>query len=105
MTLILKKTRLFICISCLVCILFTSGCSSVNFEKFLIPVNVDRLSSYEKSHLNCSMQSGLRSEIDFAVIATGIFSVGFRLPSSADQDFNYDRRLDDYNDCLRISGL
>lgn len=92
-------------ISCLICLMLASGCTSMNFEKLLKPVNVDRLSSYEKSHLNCSMQSGLQSEIDFSIISTGIISVGFRLPSSADQDFNYDRRLDDYNDCLKISGL
>lgn len=105
MTLILNKFRLCLAISCLICLMLTSGCTSIDFEKLLTPVNVDRLSSYEKSHLNCSMQSGLQSEIDFAIISTGIISVGFRLPSSADQDFNYDRRLDDYNDCLKISGL
>ncbi|NLW04772.1 MAG: hypothetical protein GX029_06045 [Pseudomonadaceae bacterium] len=101
----LKKQRLFIGTACLLCLLLTSGCTSVNLEKFLKPVNVDKLSSYELSHLNCSIQSGLQSERDFAVLASGIVSFGFRLPTSADQDFNYDRRLDDYNDCLRISGL
>lgn len=100
----LKKQPLLIG-GCLVCLLLSSGCSSVNFEKLFMPVNVDKLSFYEKSRLNCSMQSGLQSETDFSIIAAGIINVGFRLPSSADQDANYDRRLDDYNDCLRISGL
>ncbi len=91
--------------SCLLYCLLSSGCSSLDFEKLFMPVNIDKLSFYEKSRLNCSIQSGLQSETDFSIITTGIVNVGFRLPSSADQDFNYDRRLDDYNDCLRISGL
>ncbi|GLR64570.1 hypothetical protein GCM10007878_20080 [Marinospirillum insulare] len=69
------------------------------------PVNVDKLSAYEKKRLSCSIQTGLQSETDYALIGSGIVSLGFRLPSSADQDMNYDRRFDDYHDCLRIAGL
>ena len=101
----LKKQHCFTGTAYLVCLLLTSGCSSINLDRFLKPVNVDKLSSYELSHLNCSIQSGLQSETDFAVLASGIVSFRFRLPTSVEQDFNYDRRLDDYNDCLRISGL
>lgn len=85
--------------------LLLSGCSSLHLGQLFQPVNMDKLSTYDQTRLNCSMQTGLMSESDFAFISSGIVSVGLRLPSSADMDFNYDRRLDEYHDCLRISGL
>lgn len=101
----LKKCRYFLCVSFLLCITLLSGCSSMQLSKMFQPVNMDTLSVYKKTRLNCSIQTGLQSETDFAILATGIVSFGIRLPSSVDQDFNYDRRLDDYHDCLRIAGL
>jgi len=101
----LKQPRKIFRFCCLFSLLPLSGCSGVQFAEFLKPVNVDRLSSYEQRRINCSIQTGLQSETDYTVLGTGIVSLGFRLPSSAIQDMNYDRRFDDYHDCLRISGL
>lgn len=100
-----KKQRGTFGATALLCVLFLSGCSSVQFEQFFKPVNMDKLSVYDQTRINCSIQTGLQSETDFAVMSSGIVSVGFRLPSSADQDFNYDRKFDDYHDCLRVDGL
>lgn len=101
----LKAERKIFCFCCLFSLLPLSGCSGVQFAEFLKPVNVDKLSAYEQKRLGCSIQTGLQSETDYALIGSGIVSLGFRLPSSTDQDMNYDRRFDDYHDCLRLAGL
>lgn len=102
---LLKPQRKTFCFCCLLSFLSLGGCSGVQFAEFLKPVNVDQLSAYEQKRLGCSIQTGLQSETDYALIGSGIVSLGFRLPSSADKDMNYDRRFDDYHDCLRIAGL
>ena len=108
LTTCLKRQRKLVFFCCLFSLFPLSGCSGVQFGEFLKPVNIDKMSSYEQRRLNCSIQTGLQSETDFALLGSGILSLSFRLPSSLDQDVNYDRRFDDYHDyhdCLRIAGL
>lgn len=102
---LLSKPYLLVKTSLLLLAILLSGCSSLQLSQVFQPVNVDKLSVYDQTRLNCSIQTGLQSENDFALLASGIVSVGFRLPTSVDQDFNYDRKLDDYRDCLRVDGL
>ncbi|MBE0506379.1 MAG: hypothetical protein IBX50_06605 [Marinospirillum sp.] len=81
------------------------GCGSMNFSGGAFALDPDQLLPHQASQLSCSMQSGLQSATDFAVASTGIFSLGFRLPGTLAQDIDYDRRYDEYNDCLRTAGL
>lgn len=81
------------------------GCGSMNLSAGSFSLNPDELAPHKASQLNCSLQAGLQSETDFAVASSGIFSLGFRLPGTLAQDIEYDRRYDEYNDCLRTAGL
>lgn len=101
----LKQPFKSVGICCLLSIVALSGCSSLQFGELFKPINVDKLSSYEQKRLRCSIQTGLQSETDYTILGSGIVSLGFRLPSSADKDMNYDRRFDEYHDCLRVAGL
>lgn len=91
---------------CLFCLLWSlTGCSSMNFDRLFISLNPDALPPHQQSRLSCSIQTGLQSETDFALASSGTFSFGLRMPSSFDQDMEYDRRFDEYHDCLRSVGL
>lgn len=81
------------------------GCSNLSFTGGTFALDPDQLPPHQASQLSCSMQSGLQSETDFALASAGIFSFGFRLPGTLAQDIDYDRRFDEYNDCLRTAGL
>lgn len=92
-------------LACSCCLFLFAGCSSVQVGKVFKPVSIDNLSQSEIAKLSCSIESGLQSETDYALVSRGSFSLGWKLPSSLDQEMNYERNYDEYTDCLRNSGL
>lgn len=90
-----------------VSLVFLSGCSSTDFARLLQPVNTETMSTYEQAKLNCSVITGIESKTDWTVFSSPSISLGLRLPliGTAEDEIHYDRKLEDYYDCLRLAGL
>lgn len=84
------------------------GCSSIDFDKFLQPVNTEAMSSYEQAKLNCSVITGIESnKSDISLFQSSGFSLGLRLPNQTtlQDDLYYESKLEDYYECLRLAGM
>lgn len=91
---------------CLV-LLLLGGCSTSDLAKIFQPIDTEAMSSYEQAKLNCSVVTGIESKNDWTIFSSPSLSLGLRLPftSTAEDEIHYDRKLEDYYDCLRLAGI